>query len=896
MNSTFDLEKAIAAWRRSFEHNRVFSPEDLEELERHLRDHTVYLVSKGLSEEAAFERALQSVGDYGSTEAEYGKVFWEKAAHHHTFRHEITWRLAMLKNYLTIALRNLKRHKGYAFINVSGLAVGLACCILILLLVRDELSYDRFHEKADRIYRLGSEAEMFGAVRRSAAMPAMLGPALAEGRPEVEASVRTDTFGEALFIRGDARAYEDGLYYADSSVFDVFTFPLVAGNPQTALVEPFTIVLSESLARKYFGSDNPLGQTLQIGDDQMYRITGVMQDVPPQTHWQPTGLVSFETLRALGRSGLDDYGGYFRYANYLLLRPDANIKALEEEMPAFFAQRTGNIGVWAATATFFMEPLPDLYLHTTLDLGPEGSVASLYIFSAIALLILLIASVNYMNLATARSAMRAREVGVRKVVGAHRGQIVRQFLAESVGLGLAALLIALLLVELALPHFNRLMDKHTDLVYTQDALLLAGFVVLALVVGGISGSYPALFLSGLRPTQVLKGLAANTSSSLLRKGLVTFQFAVTAGLIACTMIIYQQLRFTQNTELGFNKEQVLVISPNYNSPATTQHDAIEAALRQRPGVLLTSSASSFPGPSRGQWMTSVQSVDGRDEEALGTIMVYPFYVDGDYAETLGLHIKMGRDFTPEQDEALPDGAPSAFILNEAAVAALGLEDPVGKEMSLLGDGRIVGVVENFHFQSMHEEIAPLVMLPMEDPEENATQIIVRFDAGRTGEVVRALEEIWPQFDPIYPLEYLFLDDAFAGMYATEQRLGRLFSAFAGLAILVACLGLFGLASFTAERRTKEIGIRKILGATVTSIVALLSKDFLKLVLIAFVIAAPLSYFAMNRWLEDFAYRIEIGPGIFLLAGALALLIALTTVSYQSIKAALANPVKSLRYE
>lgn len=798
----------------------------------------------------------------------------------------------MLRNYLKMAQRNLQRRPVYTLINVAGLAVGIACCTLILLFVRDELSYDRFHEKAERVYQLAYEAERRGKTQRGNIIPAGLAPALEDGRSEVEHAVRINGPNELLLAHEARHFYEKDLYYVDAAVFDVFTLPLLEGNAATALVEPFSIVLDEALARKYFGDDPALGQTLEIDNEHLYTVTGVMRRVPAQTHWRPRGLVSFSTLRSLGRQALDAFGGYFAYSTYLLLRQSEDVGALEEALPSFF-ERLAGADAWASQAAFFLQSLPDLYLRSQVDVGPAGSLRTLYIFSAIAVLVLLIACVNYMNLATARSAQRTREVGVRKTVGARQGQLVRQFLTESVGLSLLALLIGLALVQLVLPPFNQLMDKEIMFALTQEGPLLAGLFILSLLVGILSGSYPALLLSAVRPAEVIKGQTRLVSGRQLHKVLVVFQFGVTVVLIASTLVMQRQLRFAQDLRISTQPEQVLVVSIDRESPVRTQAEAFEQALQRHPDILRTSAAEAVPG--RIEWSTVAEEVEGVEEEVYETLLVSSIAVDPDYAETLGLHLRAGRDFSPEQD-AGPFGQETLrpLVVNQAAVEALGLEDPLGTAMSVAHlQGRIVGVFEDFHFESVHEAIRPLIFHP---PGNNPRYVLIRFDTDDVAGVLQNVAAVWQRFDSDHPLVHFFLDDAFARLYASDRRLASLFSAFSGLAIFVACLGLFGLAAYTAEQRTKEVGIRKALGASVTNLVVLLSKDFLKLVLIAVIIAAPVAYIAIHRWLEDFAYRIEIGLGVFVLAGGLVLVIAWLTVSYRSIKAALADPVKSLRYE
>lgn len=889
----FDLEKAISTWRKSLSTNRTFLSGDVEELESHLRDHVERLVASGQTEEDAFNAAVRRLGSTGSIESEYRKVRWARRKRKQHAAQLLIWEASLLKSHVKAAFRSMKRQKSYTFINVGGLATGIACCILILLFVRNELSYDRYHANADRTYQVVLEADFWHGISRMNNMPAGLAPLVASARPEIETYVRVSNIGEGQFLlsNGILRSYENDVSYVDAAVFDVFSFPLVEGDPATALAEPFSLVLSETLARKYFGEESAVGKLLVGSKDHTYKVTGVMRDVPPQSQWRPRALVSFGTLRSIGRPALDAVNNYFGYKTYFLLREGADLQALEAAMPAILAGPGGSD--WTKDRRFQLQPLPDIYLHAITDSGPQGSVTALYIFSAAALLVLFIACVNYMNLATARSAQRAREVGVRKTVGAHRSQLVRQFLTESVGLALVATVLGLVFAIMLLPLFNQITDKEIDVVFARDAWLLLSVLGLGLSVGILSGSYPALLLSGVRPALVIKGQNWTPSGRLFRTSLVTFQFAITIILIASTVVMQRQLWYAQDVRLGVQPDQVLAVRVDENSPVRKQFEAFEAEVATHPGVMSTSASSGIP--SEIHMATRPKAVNGVEVDPASQTLIRPIEVDTDFLNTLGLQMTAGRNFERELDSSrAKDTVDVPFIVNEAFVKTYGLEEPLNASVALWSkSGRIVGVMQDAHFTSIHEATTPLLLQPI---HTLASFVLVRFRPGQASDAVRAVEDAWKKFDQERPATYFFLDDSFARLYESERRLTGIFALFSGLSIFVACLGLFGLAAYTAERRTKEIGIRKTMGASVSNIVILLSKTFVRYVAMAFIIACPLAYAGVSRWLQNFAYRVDPGPGTFLLAGGVALLLAVLTVSYQSIKAARAKPVDNLRFE
>ena len=784
----------------------------------------------------------------------------------------------MFRNYLKIAYRNLARRKGYAFINVFGLAVGLACCLLVLLYVQHERSYDRFHEHADRIYRVTWSTD-FG---ENATVPASTLPKFKEDFAEVEAA--THLHRKRLVVRqGGEWVGEEDFIYADSSVFDVFSFPLKAGDPEVVLREPSTVVLTETTARRYFGDRDPLGQTLTLNDGSALRVSGVLADVPSNSHLQFDALISLITLTGVeGLSKHDQALGFMGWQYLLLTAPEA-AAAVDARLDEIVQQGRETFrayfGWWVQDSSFDLQALTRIHLYSNLsgEVGANGDARSLYLFSLVALFILLLACINYMNLATARAVQRTREVGMRKVVGARREQLVGQFLSESLLLSLGALLLAVMLAEVALPLLSLLAGRTFTISY--DTSTLGLFLGIAVLTGLLSGSYPALVLSRFEPVRMLQG-AVITRGALLRKALVTFQFAITAILIIAALVVQRQLGYLQTKNLGYNTEQIVQLP--LAGALRKQAETFKAEVARLPSVAKASKASGIPG--RGTFTSTVEV----DEKAHQVRFIV---ADPDYLETMGMVLREGRGF----DSALASDS-AGFLVNETGARQLGLMDKIGRpdaQQVWMGVSKPLGVVEDFHTASLREPIIPTVIVM--DPTWYRT-LVLRLRKGRVAEALAELEAMWQRFEPDEPFRYTFLDEVVAEQYGAERRLRSLFAVFTALALFVACLGLFGLVAFTAEQRTKEIGIRKVLGASIASIVALLSKDFAGLVLVALALAVPVAYLIMQRWLEDFAYRINLGFGVFLLAGGLALLVALLTVSYHAVKAATADPVKSLRYE
>src|SRR5882724_6383523 len=813
----------------------------------------------------------------------------------------------MFRNYLKIAFRSLRKSKGFTALNIIGLAAGLGVCLLIVLYVTDELSYDRYNVNADRIYRIDEDVYLNNTSFESATISKFFGPTLVASYPKIQQMVRFRDPGDLLVRKGNDHILDHRFTFADSTIFKVFTLPMVAGDPNTALNNPHSIVIDESAARRYFNSTDVIGRTLEVGDDNTpLKITGVIRDMPEQSHFH------FSFIRPLREAYSfndpeDNAWLSSNYYTYILAQPrttraevqkdvdavvNLNIsQALQEMVHASLAglEKAGNHFRCPIT------PLTDIHLHSNKsnELEANSNIQFVYIFSVIAVLILLIACVNFMNLSTARSANRAKEVGIRKVAGSTKVHLILQFLTESILLSLFALVLALGIAVLLLPMFNQLAGKslHPDVLFSGRFLLI--LLLLVLLVGCLAGSYPAFYLSSFQPIDVLKGkIAAGFKSSWLRNSLVVFQFFISIGLIVSTLVIYHQLHYIRNKEVGFNRDQVLVIhntwslgqggTANLRKNLLTLAGVTDATVT---GDLPTVGGNQYRQPG---WFQDA-TLDVRKAIFLTTLAV-----DDHYIPTLGMQIVKGRNFDLAQ---FPTDSRS-ILLNEAAVGTLGVKDPLNlilydKPQGLPGRPfHVVGVVKDFNYNSMHERIQPLVL----DVSPYWGSMAVRFHTNDVFSLVRQVESKFHAAKQGLPFSYTFMDNDFDKLYHAEQQTGQLFITFAVFAILIACLGLFGLVTYAAEQRTKEIGIRKVLGARVTSIVGLLSKDFTMLVGIAALIAFPAAWWAMYKWLETFAYRTEISWWIFLVAGAVAVAIALLTVSIQTVRAALANPVKSLRSE
>ena len=806
----------------------------------------------------------------------------------------------MFKNYLTVAVRNLLRHKGYSTINILGLAIGMASCILIMLYIQHELSYDRHHEKADQIYRVIRKNHMEGkSPEFSTGTLGPLGPALRSDFPEIQNVVRM--YGRPSRISYGDRGFFQYVIVADASILDVFNLPLAKGDRKTALKDPYSILMTERMARKYFGEGDPIGKVLTLEDKVYiggeYTVTGILKDIPQSSHFGfdflSSTITPFQEMQSAWNEWRLNPSSYRPVRTYLLLPEKYDHTELERKLPDFVSSVMGP--EVREYTTYDLQPLTRIYLYSKVDYGMRwgGDIASIYIFSGIAFFILLIACINFMNLATARSINRAREVGMRKVVGAHRFQLIRQFLGESIFLSLLALLLALLLIELALPEFNAFTRKELSLNPESNVFILIGLLSVVLFVGVLAGSYPAFFLSAFRPIDTLKGtLKAGSQSAWFRKGLVVFQFFISIALIIGTIIVFNQLQYIQNKNLGFDKEQIVVMKIFwYDRSLIDRYETVKEAFLQHPNVLKV--AASLQRIGTGRAPRKVLRLRGTGGE---TRQMNMLSVDEDFLDVFNLKLVKGR--TLSQNAAR--GTALEFILNETAVKQLGWSDPLGKELEWLHQetpdpviGTVVGVVEDFHIGSLHEGIGPVFICKW---QPWFRVISLKIHPENIPETMGFIEDTWKKFLPKAEFEFAFLDEWIGWMYRTEMRLGKIFNICSLLSIFVACLGLFGLVSFTAEQRTKEIGIRKVLGASVSNIVMLLSKDFLKPVVIGNLIALPIAYYATSKWLQNFVYRIDLGAEPFVLGGTVALLIALLTIGRQAFKAATVNPTDALRHE
>ncbi len=817
----------------------------------------------------------------------------------------------MLKNYFIIAFRNLRKHQFYSFINVAGLSMGISICLIIVLFVQNEFRYDHHHTKLDRIYRIHSDIQFGGNHWDMTYAPAPLAAALVADFPEVEAAVRFRTRGSYLIKRDIENLKINNVVWTDKDFFKIFTVPVLAGNPETALAEPNSIAISKKIADMFFPNQDALGQQLILDNTNTMKVTAVYEDMPTTSHFH------FDVLIAM--IDLDEAKSTIWVSNnfqtYVLLREHADAGALEEKLVSVVTNyilpqlvevlgpnfTLDKIEASGDRVIYSLQALRDIHLRSSLmgEFEPNFDINYLYMFVAVAIFILLIASINFMNLSTARSANRAKEVGVRKVMGSLRSHLMRQFLLESILLSFFSFLLALGLAHLLLPIFNQLSARELTIPFHEPlfyVLLLLG----ALVVGFLAGVYPSFFLSAFKPVNVLKGnVSLGMKSGLIRSSLVVFQFMISIFLVVGTLVVYMQLNYIQNKKLGFIKDQVIMIDDAY--ALGDKRVAFKEEIK-RNSFIQQASITGFL-PVAGTWRSDDPWWEnGKEAAQENMVSIQNWQIDYDYIKTFGMKIVAGRDFSID---FLSDS--TAVILNEAAVKAFGFaNDPVGSKINSFGgdlnDGvdrenlrilTVIGVVENFHFESMKQNVTPVMLYLSKNP---GGYISFRFQSANASEVISLLERTWKAMAPDQPFTYSFLDERFGKMYAAETRLSHLIGIFSVIAIVIACLGLFALTAFTAEQRTKEIGIRKILGASVSSIVLMLSKDFGKLVVLAFVLATPLAWWSVNSWLEDYQYKVEVGWYIFALAGGVTFIIAWLTMSYQSIKAAISNPVDALRNE
>lgn len=795
----------------------------------------------------------------------------------------------MLKNLVKIAIRSLLKDKAYSAINILGLTIGITCSLFLLLYIMDELSYDRYHVNAKNIYRVVSDIKEPDNAFTWAVAQRPLGPELRDTYPEIKYAVRFDGTGRTLYKNGDKQFYENNFYLTDSAVFEMFTYEFLAGDSKTAMYAPFSMVITEKIAKKYFGNAaDALNQTLTNQQNEVFKITGVIKDVPLNSHFLFDALISPATRPKF----IGGWGG-FGTSTYIQLTPNydeakmqaAFDKIVKEKVNPIFEQ----LGI---SVRYVLQPMVDIHLYSKIqdDTSGGGDISNVYIFAAVAIFMIVIACINYMNLATARSSSRAKEVGLRKVMGSGRGPLVAQFLTESLVVTFVALALSLALIYFTLPTFNTLAGKQLPFAHVLQAPVLLSLLGIVFVTGVLGGSYPAFYLSAFNPLSVLKGkLASRGGSSLLRRGLVVVQFGLSITMLICTLIVFDQLKFLRNKDLGFNKANVIRMNLN-NRELQSKAAEFAEALKRLPSVVSVGRATSAPGDNIGKGLFKVEDAEGKMVDR----GVDLFAADYDFIDALGMKVVQGRNFSKDN----PADTNFAVLVNESMVSRMGWKDPIGKRF-VIDDGnnfnrQVIGVVKDYNQSSLYSPIEPLMIYL----NVRNNFMFARIVPGNVQESVAAVESEWKKMFPSQPFEFNFLDADLDSQYQADQKRSQIFTAFSGLTILIACLGLLGLAAYTTERRTKEIGVRKVIGASVNNLVVLVSKEFILLVSIGTLIAFPVSWYVTSRWLENFAFRIDLVNewGTFLLSALLAIVITMCTVGFHVVRAALANPVHALRDE
>lgn len=790
----------------------------------------------------------------------------------------------MIRYYLKITFRGLLKNRVSTLINLLGLGVGISCAIMLFLYIQDELSFDRHHKNYDRIYRMTSHFKIPTEERKIPLTSAILAPTLKKDFPEVEEAVYFYKKRQAFVATGDRKFYQKKVYYTQTGLFKIFDFDFIVGNPQTVLDKPHSVVLTETVAKKAFGSARlAINQIVDVGNKKKAKITGIIKDLPQNTNIQFSALVSLNSLDLKGKASYLNKWHNTNGHTLFMLKKGTDVEVFRKQVKNLiykYTKKSDEFKYW-----FDVQALGDIYLRSNVEnadeIGPRGSMAYIYIFSAVALFLLIIASINYMNLATAKSTNRAKEVGVRKVHGAYRQSLMKHFIMESILIALCALILALLITEFALPLFNQVSGKSLTINYIEQPALVGLFVGITIVIGLLSGVYPAFFLSGFNPVLVLKGkFSRSKKGSSLRKGLVILQFTVSIVMIIATWIVYQQLSYVNQQDLGFDQEQMVIV--DLKGKTKEKVNLFKNRLANNPNILQVTSTTAVQGSDENDnWGIGIEQTDGK--KIVGHTDV--FLVDEDYTKAMGIKILKGRSLQKQ------DAGQKGAIVNEALVKKYGWQKPLGKQV---GKAKVVGVMKNFHLTSLHDQIEPLTLFLGKRPRK----LVVKINGKNVSTALRSLKSTYESIDQKHPFEPYFLDQTFAQQYEADEKRGQVLLVFAGLAIFIACLGLFGLASFTAEQRTKEMGIRKVLGASVSQLMTLVSKEFLKLVLIANVVAIPLAYFFMDNWLQNFAYRTEVWQNwfVFILSTVVAVSITVITVSFQAYKAASVNPVNVLKNE
>jgi putative ABC transport system permease protein len=798
----------------------------------------------------------------------------------------------MLKNFTTVAFRNIGRHKVFTSINLVGLVLGITAFMLIMIWVGYEMSYDKFNENKERIQRLCVDLEAGSHMIYPMTMPAA-GPLLIEEYPEIENAARLEAPTRANIKIGEESFVEKGVCHADNSIFEIFTFPFINGDPKTALINPFTVVISESTSKKYFPNKDPIGQTLEINGRGPFTITGVFKDIPQNSHFKFNIAASFETLYAEDQALMENWF-HIQFFTYLLFNEKVDVANFTTKLPEFVNHHLGEtLQSFGATLDLFLQPLTSIHLHSELagDLAAQSDIKQLYLFVAIALFVLLIACINFINLSTANSTVRAKEIGMRKTIGSGRWQLILQFMIESIILCFLAMFIAISLVEIVRPYLYDVFGTYVDLSFISTTWMVLFVLVFPVCIGILAGSYPAFFLSRLKPIMILKsGFYKSGNKSHIRSILVIFQFSISIMLIVATLTIFNQINFMKNSNPGFQEDSVLIIPGVRQITKNSSHDVLKQALEKIAEVKTVGFSSLFPG--RGT-QKAIMYPEGFSEDQ--PQMGEKLFVDAGFVEALGIELVAGRNFS----EKLKTDLEKSVMINETAARKFGWKKPIGKTFTIRSqDGEsfkleVVGVVQDFHSNSLREVIEPQIIY---NTVNRTNFMVIKSTSEDISKTMELIKKQIKQLVPDHVLKYYFLDETLDSMYRQDQQIARMALYFSVLTILLGCLGLLGLTTFLVQSRNKEIGIRKILGSSVSGIVILLTKEFCKWVLIAIFIAWPISYLIMNKWLQGFAYRSEIGVSVFLISAAFSLLIAVITVSSQTIKTARANPVKTLKYE
>jgi putative ABC transport system permease protein len=788
----------------------------------------------------------------------------------------------MLKNLIKTAVRHIIKHIGYSILNILGLTLGISSALFLIIYVTDEISYDRYHEKADRIYRVSSKITETDDQFTWVVAQIPFGPQVVQDYPEVQSFVRFFNMPRAVYKYEDKEFNEESFYYADSTLFDIFTYKVLKGDARRAILEPNKIVLTERIATKYFGKSDPIGKTLTSGTTS-YEVTGVIENVPQNSHFRFDALASRSNLpKQFGSWG--NFGVY----TYLLFPENFNIKPFEEKLKDMYDSYMKSLfGPLNIKIEYILEPITRIHLYSTKAGEPEptGSITYVYIFAIVAVFLILIAAMNYMNLATARSASRAREVGMRKVSGSQRGPLVLQFLSESIVFTLVSLILSLLVLIVLLPKFNLMAGKHFDLHIVFSPVVLISMLSVILIVGVLGGSYPAFFLSRFSPLTVLKGeITQGSAGSLFRKILVVIQFTVSVIMIICTMVVFRQLNYLKNMEQGFDQKNVIGLQ--LNGPMSAKYNVLKQLLRDNPNIKSIAATDTPVGEGSGKVLFNVETDQGMVQRGINYAVV-----DHDFIKTLGIKITTGRDFQRD----MPSDTLRGVIVNETFVKRMNWTEPIGKKVALFGDSsqvsaRVIGVMKDYHQTGMYNEIESLLLIYRVSNEV----VYIKINDKDMKQTIQFIEAKWKEIFPDQPFTYTFLTERFNRQFEADEKRGFVFTLFTILAIMIACLGLFGLASYTVEQRTKEVGIRKVFGADSISILRLIYRDFLILVSISILIAFPVAWYFMTKWLENYVYRSNPGPSLFILAALMTILITLLTVGFKAYKASVMNPAQSIK--